>query len=59
MEPVLVKTGNGNPSFLIIAIEPHIKQYVQAQFTNLQKIFKYFLKKEGFLEFIIVYKNLK
>jgi hypothetical protein len=49
MEPVLVKTGNGNPSFLIIAIEPVIKQHVQAQFINPQKIFQnIFPKKKDF-----------
>jgi len=60
MEPVLVKTGNGNLSFLIIVTEPPIKQHVQAQFTKLPKnILNYFSKKEGFLEFIMVYKNSK
>jgi len=43
-------SGRGNPC---------LQQY-QAEFINLPKnISKYFLKKEGFLEFIIVYKNSK
>jgi len=62
MKPVLVKTGNGNPSLSLRAFEESaaIPTHTvgQAFHPSLKNILKYFPKKEGFYEFIIVY-NIK
>jgi len=50
--PIFHSHENGNLSFLIIMIEPPIKQHIQTKFTKFQKIFKKFPQKRK------IFKNI-
>jgi len=59
-----VKTGNGNLSFCHCELSKKARQSlftirIGSIYKTTKNILKNFPKKEGFLEFIIVYKNSK